>query len=72
MKLHDTAILNTNATEINLLTVGMMDTLPAEEASEGFTVRMIGWPPRGEAKWICGSDKALLTDGKDGTLCRCC
>ena len=40
--------------------------IPASEV--GFTVRMMGCLLSGEAKWICGSDSALLTDGKDGTL----
>ena len=42
--------------------------LPASEV--GFTVRMMGCPlvGGGLAKCICGSDRALLTDGKDGTL----
>ena len=39
-------------------------------ADEGLTVSIMGWAPIGDEKCIWGSDKALLTEGKDGTLWR--
>ena len=37
-------------------------------SEEGLTVRIIGWPPSGAAKWISGSDNDRLTEDNDVTL----